>query len=74
MQTIFKELCRPSSCFICSLCDSTVPPSCSCLEHACSVHPIVMENLSDENLISLLKDADSADSIFPICKGLSNSI
>ena len=46
MQTIFKELCRPSSCFQCSLCDSVVPSNSSCLEHACTNHPSEMENLS----------------------------
>ena len=25
LQTLFKELCRPSSCFKCSLCDRDVP-------------------------------------------------
>ena len=39
MQAIFKELCRPSFCFQCLLCDDEVTPNSSCLEHACSNYP-----------------------------------
>ena len=47
MQTIFKELCHPSSCFKCSLCDSEIPSNnISCLQHACEIHPNEMENTS----------------------------
>ena len=46
MQAIFRELCRPTSCFQCSLCEAVVSPSSSCLEHACIYHPTEMENLS----------------------------
>ena len=46
MQTVFKELCRSRSCFLCVLCSIEVPPGSSCLEHACTVHPSEMENLS----------------------------
>ena len=35
MQAIFRELCRPTSCFQCSLCEAVVSPSSSCLEHVC---------------------------------------
>ena len=73
MQAIFKELCRPSSCFQCSLCDSVVPSNSSCLEHACTNHPSEMENLSYNHLISLLINADSAVSIFSSCKRVSYS-
>ena len=66
MQAIFKELCRPSSCFQCSMCGIEVTPTSSCLEHACSNHPREMEGLSYDYLISLLIDADSALSFFII--------
>ena len=33
MQAIFRELCRPTSCFQCSLCEAVVSPSSSCLEN-----------------------------------------
>ena len=39
MQAIFRELCRPTSCFQCSLCEAVVSPSSLCLEHACIYHP-----------------------------------
>ena len=71
MQGIFRELCRPLSCFQCSLCEAEVPTYSSCLEHACTSHPGKMENLSYTHLISLLIDADSADSIFSSCKHVS---
>ena len=71
MQAIFRELCRPLSCFQCSLCEAEVPTYSSCLEHACTSHPDKMENLSYTHLISLLIDADSADSIFSSCKHVS---
>ena len=73
MQAIFKELCRPSSCYQCSLCDSAVPSNSSCLEHACTNHPSEMVNLSYDHLISLLINADSAVSIFSSCKCVSYS-
>ena len=73
MQAIFKELCRPSSCFQCSLCDSAAPSNSSCLEHACTNHPSEMKNLSYDHLISLLINADSAVSIFSSCKRVSYS-
>ena len=60
MQAIFREICRPTSCFQCSLCEAVVSPSSSCLEHACIYHPAEMENLSFNYLISLLSDADPA--------------
>ena len=41
-----------------------LPSNSSCLEHACTNHPSVMENLSYNHLISLLINADSAVSIF----------
>ena len=65
MQAIFRELCRPLSCFQCSLCEAEVPTYSSCLEHACTSHPDKMENLSYTHLISLLIEADSADFISP---------
>ena len=71
MQAIFRELCRPSSCFQCSLCDAAVSPTSSCLEHVCTNHPSEMENLSYDNIISLLIDADSAVSILSICRRVS---
>ena len=71
MQAIFRELCRPSSCFQCSLCDAAVSPTSSCLEHACTNHPSEMENLSYDNIISLLTDADSTVSILSIGKRVS---
>ena len=43
LQTLFKELCRPSSCFKCSLCDRDVPLNTSCLQHACDVHSDVTD-------------------------------
>ena len=72
MQAIFKELCHPSSCFQCSLYVSEVPSTSSCLKHACITHPSKMENISYNNLISLLQDANSADSIFSVCISVSN--
>ena len=71
MQAIFRELCRPTSCFQCSLCEGVVSPSSSCLEHACIYHPTEMENVSFNYLISLLSDADPA--IFSSCKRVSYS-
>ena len=73
MQANFRELCRPSSCFQCSLCNFEVPSNSSCLEHACTNHHSEMENLSYEYLISLLIDADPASSIFSLCKLVSYS-
>ena len=67
-QAIFRELCRPSSCFQCSLCDAAVSPTSSCLEHVGTNHPTEMENLSYDNIISLLIDADSTVSILSICR------
>ena len=69
----FRELCRPSTCFHCLLCNSEVPSNSSCLEHACTNHPSEMENLTYEYLISLLIDADSTSSIFSLCKRVSYS-
>ena len=74
LQTLFKELCRPSSCFKCSLCDRDVPLNTSCLQHACDIHPDVT-NISYEHLRSLLSTAnsiDSMDSILNLSKTLSN--
>ena len=71
MQAIFRELCRPSSCFQCSLCDAAVSPSSSCLEHVCTNHPSEMENLSYDNIMSLLIDADSTVSLLSICRRVS---
>ena len=71
MQAIFRELCRSTSCFQCSLCEAVVSPNSSCLEHACIYHPAAMENLSFNHLISLLSDADPA--IFSSCKRVSYS-
>ena len=59
---LFKELCRPSSCFKCSLCDRDVPLNTSCLQHACNVHPDET-NISYEHLRSLLSTAYSIDSM-----------
>ena len=73
MQAIFRELCRPLSCFQCSLCEAEVPTYSSCLKHACRSHPDKIENLSYTHLISLLIEADSADSIFSSCKHVSYS-
>ena len=73
VQAIFRELCRPSSCFQCLLCNSEVPSNSSCLEHACTNRRSEMENVSYEYLISLLIDADSASSIFSLCKRVSYS-
>ena len=69
MQTIFKEHCRPSSCFKCS-CESEIP---SCLQHACEIHPNETENTSYQNLLSLLVAADSMDPILNSSKYLSNA-
>ena len=42
LQSLFKEICRPSACFKCSLCDCDVPLNTSCLEHACEAHPDIV--------------------------------
>ena len=73
MRTIFKEHCRPSSCFKCSLCDSEIPSNISCLQHACEIHPNEMENTSYQNLLSHLVATDSVDSILNSSKYLSNA-
>ncbi len=39
MQAIFRELCRPTACFKCSLCNDDVPPCSTCLQHICVSHP-----------------------------------
>ena len=39
VQNLFRELCRPASCFKCSVCDSHVPSTTTCFEHACNEHP-----------------------------------
>ena len=72
MQMLFKELCRPMSCFKCSKCDPEVLSDSSCLEHICNNHPNEIRNLSYDHLISVLKEADS-ETIFSSCKFLSNS-
>ena len=74
LQSLFKELCRPSSRFKCSLCDRDVSLNTSCLQHACDVHPDVTD-ISYEHLRSLLSTADSIDSmdsILNLSKTLSN--
>ena len=73
MQTIFKELYRPSSCFKCSLCDVTIPENIPCLQHACESHTDEMANTSYEHLLSLLVAADSMDAILNFSKSLSNA-
>ncbi len=73
MQTIFKELCRPNSCFKCSLCDRQISSDTSCLQHACEIHPNVMENTSYENVLSVLVAADSMDAIMNYSKTLSKA-
>ena len=52
MQMLFKELCRPMSCFKCSKCDPEVLSDSSCLEHICNNHPNEIRNLSYDHLIS----------------------
>ena len=74
-QSLFKERCRPSACFKCSLCDCDVPLNTSCLEHVCEAHPDIT-NISYEHLLSLLGSADSTDSMdsfFNLSKTLSNT-
>ena len=51
--------------------DSEVPPTSSCLEHAVPSTKWEMENFSYKDLISLLKNAVSADSFLPACTNLS---
>ena len=45
LQTLFKGLCCPSSCFKCSLCDPDMPSNMSCLQHACETHPEITRAL-----------------------------
>ena len=73
MQNIFKELCRPRSCFRCTVCDTNIPENISCLQHACDAHPNEMENTSYYQLLSLLIAADSLDPILSSGKSLSKA-
>ena len=73
MQNIFKELCRPRSCFRCTVCDTNVPENISCLQHACDAHPNEMENTSYDQLLTLLIAADSLDPILSSGKSLSKA-
>ena len=73
MQNIFKELCRPRSCFKCTICDTNVPENISCLQHACDAHSNEMENTSYDQLLSLLIAADSLDPILSSGKSLSKA-
>ena len=44
VQSLFREVCRPASCFKCSVCDSHVPSTTTCFEHACDEHPEQVQN------------------------------
>ena len=49
LQNLFCELCRPASCFMCTQCESHPSPETTCLEHICSSHPNMVDNLIDRH-------------------------
>ena len=63
VQSLFREVCRPASCFKCSVCDSHVPSTTTCFEHACNKHPEQVQKLSVESLVDMLSEGQ-ADSMF----------
>ena len=63
VQSLFREVCHPASCFKCSVCDSRVPSTTTCFEHACDEHPEEVQKLSIESLVDMLSEGQ-ADSVF----------
>ena len=71
VQSLFREVCRPVSCFKCSVCDSHVSSTTTCFEHVCDKHPEQVQKLSIESLVDMVSEGQ-ADSVFFICAKLSN--
>ena len=73
LQNLFRELCRPASCFMCTQCESHPSPETTCLEHICTSHPNMVNNLSIDMLVSTLTDLEGqANDFFGICHKLKD--
>ena len=73
LQNLFRELCRPASCFMCIKCESHPSPETTCLEHICSSHPNMVHNLSIDMLVSTLTDLEGqANDLLSMCYKLED--
>ena len=73
MQFLFRELCRPGiGTRLCKMCNEQLSDEVNCFEHACLQHHDMVGGLSCNQLISILRDNNSADTIFSTIQHISS--